>query len=80
MSSPITPLLFVDENGRYRLHLTGYAVEPFIAPENDPDTRFYQGKPFPNAMKKLGQEGKITEEEAIAGLEAATKYYKGKTK
>lgn len=72
--SPIIPLLYIDDKGQFRLYLSGYKPVQFNA---ETDHRYRQGKDLPNDMKKIGNpEAKLTADEAIDGLLAATKYYK----
>lgn len=72
MSSPINCALIKDTTGAWRLHLTGYSLEPFKAT----DLRFMRGKDFSKDMLKIADPAvRLSDEEAIECLDAARKYY-----
>jgi len=72
MSSQITCALIKDDTGNWRLHLTGYSLEPF----KSTDLRFQQGKQWPKEMLAIADPlVKLSDEDAISALDAARKYY-----
>lgn len=73
MSSPITPLLYLDETGNFRIYMSGWKPTKFVYRD---DSMFLQGKPFPESVRDIGSlDKKVTEDQAIEALKAATKYY-----
>lgn len=72
MSSPITCALIKDATGSWRLHLTGYSLEPFKAT----DLRFQRGRQWPKEMLAIADpQTKLSDEDAISALSSAIKYF-----